>query len=215
MKNGSDLKINYYLIILVIILKMVNYQNGKIYKIVTKQSKQIYIGSTTQTLDSRLDQHKGHYVRFLNKQSHYVTSYEILKYNDAMIILIENYSCNNKEELFTRERYWRERTPNAVNIIGVKRKGKPLFVDYKNGKIYKIISKNTLQCYVGSTAVPKLTRRLVQHKDHYRKCLKKEFSYITSFELVKYGDCQIELIENYPCNDENELRKREGLQLVT
>mmetsp|Transcript_32665 Transcript_32665/g.38319 ORF Transcript_32665/g.38319 Transcript_32665/m.38319 type:complete len:103 (+) Transcript_32665:95-403(+) len=36
---------------------MVNYKNGKIYKIVCNETNEIYIGSTTQTLTDRLCQH--------------------------------------------------------------------------------------------------------------------------------------------------------------
>jgi hypothetical protein len=43
------------------------------------------------------------------------TSYEILQYPDAQIVLIENCPCNNKEELLRAERKHIEATANCVN----------------------------------------------------------------------------------------------------
>jgi predicted GIY-YIG superfamily endonuclease len=40
-----------------IIFKMPNYQNSKIYKIRCNTTGLVYIGSTTQSLKQRLDQH--------------------------------------------------------------------------------------------------------------------------------------------------------------
>jgi hypothetical protein len=44
-------------------------------------------------------------------------SKKILKYGNAQIILIENYPCNNKDELRAREQYWIDKTPNIVNKL--------------------------------------------------------------------------------------------------
>jgi hypothetical protein len=85
---------------------MVNYQESKIYKIVSDQTDKIYIGSTTKKyLSTRMAMH-----RYVNSdQNKCSTSYrsgEILKYGDAKIILIENYDCKSKDELHEREQYW-------------------------------------------------------------------------------------------------------------
>ena len=48
------------------------------------------------------------------------------------------------------------------------------------------------------------------HKRDYKKFLNGKFNYITSFEIVKYVDCYIELIIEIPCNNVNQLRKFEG-----
>jgi hypothetical protein len=82
---------------------MVNYNNGKIYAIRSSQSDKIYIGSTVQRLSKRKSQHKEKYLKYLNGKHHYITSFDILKYDDWYIELLENYSCINKEELLKRE----------------------------------------------------------------------------------------------------------------
>jgi len=61
--------------------KPVNFQNGKIYKIASFQ-------------------------RYQNGEMNYISSYELLQYPDVDIILLENYPCNNKQELHARERHY-------------------------------------------------------------------------------------------------------------
>ena len=85
---------------------MVNYQEGKIYKIVSYQTDKIYIGSTCKTLlCQRFAGHKNNYKKWLknNPKCHKITSFELLQYNDAQIILLENFPCENKNELHARE----------------------------------------------------------------------------------------------------------------
>ena len=81
---------------------MVNYQNGKIYKLESKEGKCMYIGSTCRKLNARLRDHKSDFKRY-EKTNHYVTSFEILKYTDFTISLIEAYPCNNVSELRRKE----------------------------------------------------------------------------------------------------------------
>jgi hypothetical protein len=82
-------------------------------------------------------------------------------------------------------------------------------MNYQNGKIYTIRSYQTDDVYYGSTTQP-LSKRLSGHKAHYKQWQKQNYNYVTSFEIVKYDDCYIELYENYPCNSKPELEKREG-----
>ena len=76
---------------------------------------------------------------------------------------------------------------------------------YKNGKIYKIISKYTDMIYIGSTVKVKLKTRLNQH----RHAFKTENGKMDSHFLFLWDDAEIKLIENYPCESKIELRKRE------
>jgi hypothetical protein len=80
-----------------------DYKNGKIYTIRSYQTDDIYIGSTTQTLTKRLSKHKSDFKRWKKGTYHYVTSYELIKYNDVYIELLELCPCSNKMELFRRE----------------------------------------------------------------------------------------------------------------
>ena len=80
-----------------------------------------------------------------------------------------------------------------------------------DGKIYKIVSPSTDKIYIGSTVLP-LSERLENHELIFQEWFSSEFvsSYCTSFEILKYGDYEIELIEKYPCDTYKELCKREG-----
>ena len=81
--------------------------------------------------------------------------------------------------------------------------------DYTKGKIYAIRSISHPEAvYIGST-VNSLSKRLYCHKSMFN-CYANKKRYITSFEVIKYPDCFIELVENYPCKDKNELTRREG-----
>ena len=81
--------------------------------------------------------------------------------------------------------------------------------NYQDSKIYTIRSHQTKKIYVGSTC-NELRKRLYQHKQKYKIFLKNKSIFISSFEIIKYDDCFIELYEKYPCNDRMELHKREG-----
>jgi hypothetical protein len=69
--------------------------------------------------------------------------------------------------------------------------------NYSNGKIYMIVSKHTDLCYIGSTTQT-LKKRLAGHHKQ-----------TTSIQVLKYGDCEIQLLEKYPCNNKTELETRE------
>jgi hypothetical protein len=80
------------------------YANSKLYSIRSHQTNKLYIGCTTQTLAQRLAKHKTGYRLWLADNSKgYLTSYEILQYDDAYIELIEEYPCENKNQLRRRE----------------------------------------------------------------------------------------------------------------
>ena len=77
---------------------MVNYQKSKIYKI-TFNGETKYVGSTVQPLKDRLSGHK-------TKVCVVKAEGDKIDWENVMILLIENYKCNNKEELTQREQYW-------------------------------------------------------------------------------------------------------------
>ena len=84
-------------------------------------------------------------------------------------------------------------------------------INYQNSKIYTIRSHQTDKIYIGST-VNELRKRLHQHKNLYKGFLKnpKKYHFYSSFEIIKFDDCFIELYEKYPCSDKMELHKREA-----
>tara|TARA_R110002096_G_scaffold89147_1_gene203159 strand:- start:15 stop:524 length:510 start_codon:yes stop_codon:yes gene_type:complete len=75
---------------------MPDYQNGKIYKLWSPEGDEIYIGSTTQSLARRKSRHKSQTDGCKSK-----ILFE--KYTDVRIELLEEVSCDNKEQLAKKE----------------------------------------------------------------------------------------------------------------
>ena len=84
---------------------MVNYANGKIYKITG--GGLTYVGSTTQPLYKRLNEHRNQKASFdRGDKSKSCSSAELLVFDDCCITLIEDFPCERKEQLLARERYY-------------------------------------------------------------------------------------------------------------
>lgn len=91
---------------------MINYNNGKVYKIepMNGAEGEIYIGSTTKNyLSQRMTTHRSGYNSFKNGKSPFVTSYLLFdKYGveNCKILLLELVNVNSKDELLTREAHY-------------------------------------------------------------------------------------------------------------
>ena len=83
---------------------MVNYQNGKIYKLVNSVDDKIYVGSTCGNLRLRKSRHKSK--SKLEPNRHIYKHLNEIGWDNIDIILIELYQCNSKDELHARERHW-------------------------------------------------------------------------------------------------------------
>ena len=170
------------------------YQNGKIYKVVCEKTKRIYIGSTCSSLVRRLYGHKSKHNRCYTKN-----------FINPTIFLIEEYPCDTKEKLLTRELYWMQNTECVNTLRPILSKEEILkqnkkYSDYSNGKIYKIECGETGRIYIGST-IQTLNKRLNQHKTDTKrlgKCVTKDFI-----------NPSISLIEDYPCDTNTQLLTRE------
>ena len=82
-------------------------------------------------------------------------------------------------------------------------------VNYGDTKIYKIWSPKGPDIYIGSTTSKLLSKRLGQHKSHYRN----NHGFATSYKLFDmYGEenCYIELLEAKSCISKDEQHKLEG-----
>lgn len=128
------------------------YENGKIYKIINDATDKIYIGSTIQPLSKRLSQHK-------HKKS--CCSRELLELGNCKIILIENFKCDNKEQLTAREQYWIDNSSNCIN----KNMKANVLIKYKdNPKEYmKQKRKNS-------------EKRIAYRKEYYQKMKQNKLS---------------------------------------
>jgi hypothetical protein len=90
--------------------------------------------------------------------------------------------------------------------------------NYQKTKIYKIESHLGDKIYVGSTAKEYLSQRFQQHKNDYKKWKETKLKKITSFDIFEeYGveNCNIVLIEEYPCTSKDSKNAREGHYIKT
>ena len=74
---------------------------GYIYVLSSPTTDKIYVGSTIQPLNERFNMHKSNY-------TNYSYSYEIIKYGDSRIDLVEEVEYNEIEELLWIEREYIE-----------------------------------------------------------------------------------------------------------
>ena len=115
-----------------------NYQEGKLYKLVSYESDNWYIGPTPNNyLCNRFGDHKKTYRKWIDGKTSYRTSFE-LKYDDCKIVLLEEYQCNSKHELEARERHYIANTPNCVNEQHPGRTRKEYYIDMKEQLLVKV-----------------------------------------------------------------------------
>jgi len=102
----------------------------RIYKIYSPNTNKIYIGSTKKKLKCRIKEHKNDYKRYLNNKYHYISSFEIVKYDDCKIELLEELKCDNKKEQLEKEKYYIQNNDCVNRCIPIRTKGEY----YENNK---------------------------------------------------------------------------------
>ena len=123
----------------------INYQSGKIYKIVDYTTNKIYVGSTCKPyLANRLADHVAKYNAYLKGKIKITTSGYIIQNGNYDMVLIENYPCNSKDELHQREAHYistlenviNKHMPNIYNRLGVKEYEKQRHLKRMENKIF-------------------------------------------------------------------------------
>ena len=146
---------------------MVNYNNGQIYKIEDLVGEMFYIGSTTKSrLCQRMVEHRAAYERWKAGKCGKVTSFDIFeKYGikNCRIVLIENYPCESKDELTSREAHY-IRTVVCVNKAIPGRTDEQYYQDNKE----KIIAQKSerVDCRCGKPYTRGHIKRHAKSKRH-------------------------------------------------
>jgi hypothetical protein len=173
---------------------MVNYNLGKIYKIIDNTTDNIYIGSTCEpTLARRLAGHVATYKGYLQGKTTYLTSFQILKNDNYNIILIEQCVCNNRDELLAKERFHIENT-KCVNKVIPRRSNKEYYNDniekikeYYNDNIEKIKEYSKKYIKENKEKVNKKTKQYhVENKEKISKKRNKKYNCVCG---GKYTNC--------------------------
>lgn len=112
---------------------MPDYTNGKIYKLYCNTSNDIYYGSTTTLLATRLAKHKSAYKSYTEGKGAYYSSFKLFENINAVvgIVLVENVSVQNKEQLHARERFYIENN-ECLNKVIPNRTSKQYYQDNIN-----------------------------------------------------------------------------------
>ncbi len=137
----------------------INYNNSKIYKIVSPSTDKIYIGSTTQPLCKRIAKHLSNYRNYnIDNTKGYMTSYEILKIGDYSIKLIEECNFENKEQLRQREGYYIKSYQNIVVNVRIAGRTK---------KEYALKNKERLKQYINQYRIVNKEHITEMKKQYY------------------------------------------------
>lgn len=122
----------------------VNFNNGKIYMLTCTRTCKIYIGSTTESLKTRLQKHYKYYNEYLEGKRKYVcSSSKILESGNTYIMLLENCSCKSKAELYACEEKWLSKfRPLCVNKNRAK--------SYNHYIGYSIYQRSTSMKFINS-----------------------------------------------------------------
>lgn len=93
---------------------MVDYAKGKVYKLyIADDISNCYIGSTCNSLEQRLAQHK--HAAHSDTQKKCAATQFFLESDKIKIELIEEYPTTSKRLLEDRERYWIEQIETCIN----------------------------------------------------------------------------------------------------
>ena len=93
----------------------INYQQGKIYKIVNSKDFMVYVGSTSQkNLRSRWGKHMSN-IREGSTSKVYNHMREVGVKN-CKIVLLENWPCDSKQELHQREQYYMDKVSADLSL---------------------------------------------------------------------------------------------------
>ena len=121
---------------------MPKYENGVIYKLkhnLDYDDENIYIGSTTN-FKHRKNDHKT-CCNNINQKGHNLKVYKYIRENGGfdewIMIQIQEYPCNSKKELETRERYYIDLFKSTLNKVIPTRTDK----EYKQNNCDKITEK--------------------------------------------------------------------------
>ncbi len=84
---------------------MIDYKNGKIYKVINALNEDVYVGSTVKKLCNRMGGHRSH-ARDIKWTSKLYLAMREIGIAHFSIVLVEMFPCTTKEELHAREVHW-------------------------------------------------------------------------------------------------------------
>lgn len=173
---------------------MVNYQQGKIYKIECNLTGLIYVGSTCQpTLAKRLAEHVKGYNCYLRGTSNYITSYKIITNGDYDISLLESYACDLKDELHKSERYY----TNQIECVN----------KYKNQGLFNELGKKEYTKQYNNNYHNEHKEEIHQRKQTYRVNNKEKLQHRQKIYDNNRKDQRVDYKKQYYENNKEKLKE--------
>jgi hypothetical protein len=179
---------------------MVNYKNGKIYKMVNDELGLTYYGSTCGELRSRLCAHK------TQAKTRNITSKLLFDQGVCKIFLVEEYPTENKMLLLQRERFYIENN-ECVNKFLPGRTQKEWYVDNKKQRQAYLLKnsdkiKERMKEYRNNNR-DKMQQYRVKHSDEIKE-QKKEW-------YVDNRDERLEKMKQYQVKNTDKIKARKDL----
>lgn len=178
----------------------IDYSKAVIYKLVSKdlETKECYVGSTT-SFSKRKHKHKSN-CRNEKTKYHDLYVYQFIRDHGGWeswdMVLVENYPCETKLELESRERYWIEKLNAKLNqIVPVRNKkdqaesSKKWYAGHKDEKRLKNEEYRKKNKEILNEKRKQLTRCVcgVLHThghDHVHKKSRRHQKFISRYEIV-------------------------------
>ena len=192
------------------------YNKSLLYTIRSPATEQYYIGSTTQKLCKRFSDHNINYKAYLKGSFPFITSFKIIELGDAYIELLEEISCENRNQLVKREGdLIREHKANCVNRNIAGRTHKEYYFDNSDKILEKMkqyyidnndkISEQRKEYYAENN-----DKILEQRKQYYaeNKEKKKQY-YIDNIEKILEQKKQYRLENSDKINEQRRAKYAE------
>ena len=157
---------------------MVNYSNGKIYKIqptCDHEEGEVYYGSTTKKyLSQRMDEHRSKYKLWKKQMYGHIrvfTLFEKYSVENCEIVFVELVNCNSKDELLAREKH-HIKSNNCLNkvknllITADEKKQQKRQWSQDNREIVLAQKSLKCQCYCGTSYTHGHKSRHIKTKKH-------------------------------------------------
>jgi hypothetical protein len=190
---------------------MVNYANGKIYKIEAMNAppdEKVYVGSTTKPyLSQRMDAHRSAYKRWQEGKIRKVMSFDLFDkfgVENCVIVLLENVNVKTKDELQARERYYITST-NCLNKCIPLRTDADYRTDNKEKiSLYYQNNKDKIKTYNKNYAIENKEKQTIYKKKYNEQNAEK-----IKENKKKYNDNNIEKIKKY-----KQEYRRQNIELI-
>ena len=90
---------------------------GRVYKIVSSETPNVYVGSTVSSLSQRFSEHRTDYKKYINGKFNYISSFELMKFVDVKIELLHEGFFDTKADLHRLEGQFIQSTGNCINKL--------------------------------------------------------------------------------------------------